>query len=352
MKLFIAKLHYKQKLGIAEFAVYPFLWLFSVFYSLGVKIRNFFYDKELFKSFKPEAYIISVGNITTGGVGKTPVTAEIAKYYTEKGKRTAILLRGYGAKLQNKEPNIISDGKKIFYEAKEAGDEAVLLSESCPKSAVLTCRSRIKAAEKAIKDLNSEVLILDDAFQHRKIKRDLNLLLIDSKNKFGNKHILPLGPLREPLKEIKRADKIIVVNKDVNDKEAIDYCKELEKEFNKKIHLCKMLPNEIYNLKTAEPLAKFSRIMAFCAIGQPKSFYDFLKKDYDLAATTTLPDHHNYTKENIEELIELAQKEGINKLVTTEKDAVKVKELFKEFKIDVYALKLKAYLDLEEILND
>lgn len=351
MKLFIAKLHYKQKLGFAELAVYPFLWLFSIFYLLVVRVRNFLYNKNFLKSFKSEAYVISVGNITTGGVGKTPVTAEIAKHYTEQGEKTAILLRGYGAKLQNKKPNIISDGEKIFYEAKEAGDEAILLSKSCSKVAVLTCSSRVEASKKAVRELNSKVLILDDAFQHRKIKRDLNLLLIDSKNKFGNKHILPLGPLRESLSEIKRADKIILVNKDFDDEDAIEYCKELEKKFIKKVYLCKMIPDEAYNLITGEPLAKFSRIMAFCAIGQPKSFYDFLKKDYDLVATTTLPDHHNYTQENIQELIELAQKEGINKLVTTEKDAVKVKEFFKDSEIDVFALKLKAYLDLEEILN-
>lgn len=353
MKLFITKLHYKKKLGIAEFAVYPILWLFSRFYLVGVKTRNFFYDFNILKSFKSNACVISVGNITTGGVGKTPVTAEIANYYASKEKKTAILLRGYGAKLQNEIPNIISDGTKTYYDAGEAGDEAVLLAESCNNVAVLTCSSRIKAAQKAVEDLNSEVLILDDAFQHRKIKRDLNLLLIDSKNKFGNGHLLPLGPLRESLKEIKRADKIILVDKDYEDENAIKYCDKIEKKFNKKVYLCKMVPDSIYNLKTGEELAKYSRISAFCAIGQPQGFYDFLKKDYDLITTTTLADHHIYTKENIEELIEIAQKEGINKLVTTEKDAVKVKELFKNFgdEVEVFALKLKAYLDIEDILN-
>lgn len=354
MKLFVSKLHYKKKLGIAELVLYPLLLLLSYGYSLIIKVRNYLYDNDCIKSFKSQAYVISVGNLTTGGVGKTPVTAEIANYYSAKGKKTAIILRGYGAKLQNKEPNIISDGKNFFYDSALAGDEAVFLAKNCPNSAVITCKSRVKAAQKAIKKLNSEVLILDDAFQHRKIQRDLNLLLIDNKNQFGNGQILPLGPLREPLSQVKRADKIILVNKSYDDEKAIKYCSELEKQFKKKVYLCKMIPDTIYNIKTNEVLDKNAEIIAFCAIGQPKEFYEFLKKDYTLAATVDFEDHHSYDKSNIKELIEIANKEGVKNLVTTEKDAVKIKDIFDDgyqTDINIFALKLKAYLDVEEICN-
>lgn len=354
MKLFISKIHYKNDLSFFEKNVLKVLSLFSVFYRAVVSFRNFLYDKKIIKSYKSEAYTISIGNITTGGVGKTPVTAEIANYFTAKNKRVAILSRGYGASLQNKKPNIISNGDEVFYDASLAGDEPVWLAQNCYKTAVVTCASRIKAAKLAVDSLNAETLILDDGFQHRKMQRDLNILLIDNKNKFGNAHLLPAGPLREPISNIDRADKIVLVNKSYDDEDAICYCSALEKMFNKKVYLCKLVPDGAYNIVTDEKLRKGEEIVAFCAIGQPKGFYDFLKKDYDLAVTVDFEDHHSYDESNLRELLEIASREGIGNLVTTEKDAVKIKDLLLKYKPDlnIYALKLKAYFDAEEVCND
>lgn len=354
MKLFVSKLHYKSDLGFFEKIILKVLILFSAFYGVIVNFRNFLYDKKIIKVYKANAYVISVGNLTTGGVGKTPVVAAIANYFVAKNKKVAILSRGYGANLQNKKPNIISNGDEIFYEADSAGDEPVWLAQNCKKTAVITCSSRIKAAKIATEELKAEVLILDDAFQHRKIKRDLNILLIDNKNKFGNGHVLPAGPLREDILGINRADKIVLVNKSYDDEDAICYCSSLEKMFDKKIYLCKLIPEYAYNIMTDEKLKKGEEIMAFCAIGQPKGFYDFLKRDYDLAVTVDFEDHHSYDESNLVELIDIAAREGVESLVTTEKDAVKIKDLLLKYKFDinVYALKLRAYFDIEEICND
>ncbi len=353
MKLFIAKLHYKRELSSFESIIRSILSFFSFFYAIVVNIRNFFYDRNIFKSYKSQAYTISIGNITTGGVGKTPVTAEIANYYTGQKKRVAILSRGYGAALNNSKPNIISNGNEVYYESDEAGDEPVWLAHNCTNTAVITCTSRVSAAKMAEEKFNAEVLILDDGFQHRKMDRDLNLLLIDNNNKFGNELVLPAGPLRENLENIKRADKLILVNKSYYDESSIKYCQELEKRFKKRVHLCKMVPDYIYNIVTNTRLDKNSEILAFCAIGQPQEFYEFLKSDYRLAVTVDFEDHHSYDESNLQDLIDIAKTEGVTKLVTTEKDAVKLKDILLKCKpdIDIYAMKLKAYLDIEDICN-
>lgn len=355
MKLFVSKLHYKNTLDFFEAAALKVLLFFSVFYRIVVGVRNFLYDKKIIKAYKENAYTISVGNLTTGGVGKTPVTAAIANYFsTVKNKKVAILSRGYGANLDNKKPNIISNGDEVFYDADLAGDEPVWLAQNCNKTAIITCSSRIKAAKLAVDKLKAEVLILDDGFQHRKMKRDLNIVLIDNRNKFGNGYVLPAGPLREPLANINRADKIVLVNKSYDDEDANCYCSVLEKLFNKKVYLCKMIPEFVYNIVTDEHLKDGEQIIAFCAIGQPKEFYNFLKDNYNLAVTVDFEDHHSYDESNLRELIQIANKEGIKNLVTTEKDAVKIKEILLKYKpnLNIYALKLKAYFDIEEICND
>lgn len=356
MKLFVSKLHYKKidNLDFFEAAAFKVLFAFSWFYKAVVAIRNHFYDKRVFKQYVPKVKTISIGNITTGGVGKTPVTAEIARFYAAKGNKVAILSRGYGGRLDNSIPNIISNGNSVFYDADMAGDEPAWLANNCCNTAVITCSSRAKAAELAENELDANLLILDDGFQHRKMGRNLDLVLIDNKNRFGNEMILPAGPLREPLENINRADKIILVNKSYDDSSALLYCEELEKRFNKKVFLCKIVPDSVYNIVTNAPLVKGERILAFSAIGQPKEFYDFLKVDYNLAVTVDFEDHHFYDESNLKELLSISQRENIKNLVTTEKDAVKIKDMLVKYKIDIniYALKLKAYLDIEEICND
>ncbi|MBR6162868.1 tetraacyldisaccharide 4'-kinase [bacterium] len=355
MKLFISKLHYtlKKDRNIAQNLVLACLLALSVFYRLVVWLRNRLYDFKILRSYKSEALVVSVGNLTTGGVGKTPVVSEIANYYSRKGKKTAILSRGYGGSLDNKLVNLISDGSGPLVSAQESGDEPFWLAENSLSSFVLTSRNRILAAKDAKNLYGAEVLVLDDGFQYRKLSRNLNCILVDAKNKFGNEHLLPAGPLREGFNEVRRADRIIVVNKSSDDKEALKYCDELKTRFKKPVYLCKMMPEVVYNLTDKNILQKGSRIIAFSAIGQPKDFYSFLQKDYKLTAVVDFEDHHDYTLSDIERLVRIARKEKISNLVTTEKDAVKIASLvdFSSVPVSFYALKLRAVLDLEDILN-
>ncbi len=320
MKLFKTKLHYKKELNLTE--------------KLAVKLL-----------------VVSIGNITTGGVGKTPITLEVARYYLGLNKKTAILSRGYGAKLSNKQPHLISDGSGALYTGTMAGDEPVWLSDNAKGAYVVTCASRIKA-EKFIKEkYNPDIIILDDGFQHRKMNRDLDIIAIDAKNKFGNKLTLPAGPLREDLKNIKRADKIIVVNKGFDSKNALKYCDFLKNKFKKPTFLCKIVPDCAYNILSGEILPKDTRIMAFSAIGQSAGFFEFVKNDYRLIAVLEFEDHHTYEQEDVSKIIHYAQEENIDQIITTEKDAVKIIDIIKDIELPVkfYALKLKSYIDIKEV---
>ena len=284
-------------------------------------------------------------------MGKTPVTLETAKYYLSLNKKVAILSRGYGGQLDNRTPNLISDGSGALYSASMAGDEPVWLSENAKGAYVVTCRNRIKA-EKFIKEkYNPDIIILDDGFQHRKMKRDIDIVLVDAKHKFGNGYLLPAGPLREKISNIRRADKVVVVNKNIDSRNALKYCDYLKKKFRKDTYLCKIVPDFSYNIITKEELPLGTRILAFSAIGQSSGFYKFLKKDYTLTAVLEFEDHHKYEKEDISKIIHYAQEENVECVVTTEKDAVKLIDIIKDIEMPVkfYALKLKAYIDIKDI---
>lgn len=344
MKVYFTEFHYKKKYNTIDYIVFAVLFLPSIIYLIITECRNFLYKTNLISTYKPKILTISIGNLTTGGTGKTPITAAIANYFFQKGKKAAILSRGYGGKLDNKKVNIISDGNNIYFTAQESGDEPFWLSQNCPKSVILTCSSRVKSIKLAQEKLNVDVAILDDGYQHQKLKRDINILVTDSEKKFSNGFVLPLGALREPLCEINRADRIVVVNKNFDSSNAEEYVQYLKKKYKKPVYLCNMKPSNIYNIKTGEKLSKNVNIFAFCAIGQPEQFYQFLEKK-NIIGTKNFPDHHIYTNEDIKNLSKLAKI-----FVTTEKDAVKLKDL-DLYDTEIYALKLKPELDIEGLLN-
>ena len=336
LKTEITKLHYtKEPKGV----LFNLLKFCSVFYGLGSGFKNFLYDKNILKPKKVNAYVISVGNFTTGGVGKTPVVAEIARYFVDKGERVCIISRGYGGKLDNKKVNVISDGINLFYKADMAGDEPYWLAVNLNMCAVLTCSNRAKAAEYAIKEFGVTKIILDDGFQHRKLHRDLNIVLVDSEKMFGNENLLPAGPLREGPEGFKRVDKLVIVSKNTDHTRAEKLAKIMEKKQKVKTLTAKVEPDYIYNIISGEHLEKGAEITALSAIGQPEQFYAFLK-DYKIKNTITFDDHHQYTQDDIKNI------EG--NIVTTEKDAVKLALLGKT---NIYALKLKTVLDVEELIN-
>lgn len=336
LKTEITKLHYtKEPKGV----LFNLLKFCSYFYAIGSSTKNFLYDKNIIKPKKVDAYVISVGNFTTGGVGKTPVVAELAKYFVEKGERVAIISRGYGGKLNNKQVNVISDGINLYYKADMAGDEPYWLAVNLNMCAVLTCSNRVKAAKYAIKELGVTKIILDDGFQHRKMHRDLNIVLVDSEKMFGNENLLPAGPLREGTESFNRVDKLIIVSKNTNHAKSEKLARIMQKKQKVQTLVCKVEPDYAYNIISGEHLANGAEITALSAIGQPEQFYRFLEPNYTIKEKITFDDHHQYTLKDIENI------DGA--IITTEKDAVKLALLGKT---NIYALKLKTVLDIETLL--
>ena len=323
-------------LSIAEF-----------FYKNIINTKNFLYEKNILKEEKLEIETICIGNLTTGGVGKTPIVTILANKLSQN-KKVAIISRGYGAKLSNKTPNIIKDFEGLkFQDGRLCGDEPFQLAKKVSDNVIIiTCKDRKKAINLAIEKYGCEVAILDDGFSNRKVKKDKIILAIDSKMRFGNNHLLPYGPLREPIKEIKRADEIILVDKD--DKDILSAI-EWVKKFNLDFKVCKMRPKKIYNAVTKAKIVfenERKNAVAFCAIGQPQQFYSFLKQFYNVVETLDFSDHHKYSKKDIEKLIKIAKENNTNTFITTQKDETKLYDLIKDIK--EYSFNV---LELENIIE-
>lgn len=347
MKRFFTKLHYTKNPNMFEKMLAALMSPASFAYSTASEIRTFLYKKNILKSYKPNVLTISVGNLTTGGTGKTPITAAIANYLTQNGYKTAILSRGYGSKLNPKDINIISDGEKIYFDAKTGGDEPVWLAQNCPKTLVLTSSNRVQIAKHAEK-LGCNALILDDGFQHQKLGRDVNIAVADSEKLFGNKKVLPAGPLREKLKNLERANVIIIVNKGGNGANDSIY-KDIPSGI--KIIKCDFITDKIYEIHSGKELEQNDnkKVLAFSAIGQPEQFYALLRKSkHDIVKTISFPDHHSYSEDDLKNIFKTADELGANAVITTEKDAVKVKNLTNK---DIFVLKLKISLDPAEIIH-
>ena len=336
IKTKITQMHYQMD---SKGVLFDILKFCSYFYGFGSRMKNFLYDNKILKPKKVNAYVISVGNMTTGGVGKTPVVSEIAKYLVNLGQRVAIVSRGYGGKLDNSKINMISDGTSVYFDAVQAGDEPYWLAENTQGAYVFTCRNRYLAAKMAVEKFGIQVIILDDGFQHRKLHRDLDIVLMDSVKGFGNEHLLPAGPLREGPEALERIDKLVVVSKSVKHETAERVAKIMQKRLNIPTSVCYTEPDYVYNIKTGQRLMEGLAVTAMCAIGQPQQFYDFLS-DYQVVKTVTFDDHHQYAPIDIVDIS--------GSIITTEKDAVKLARFDRD---NIYALKLKTVIDVENLLK-
>ena len=355
----VKKIHYSHDLTPMENMLKLFLMLMSIPYIIAVTLRYLMYETGIKKAHSVPEYVISVGNLTTGGSGKTPLTAEIAKTLQIKGFRTAILSRGYGGTLSQKNTNVIADGEKIYYNAQEAGDEPYWLAKNTYGSRIITGKNRYKSALFAEKNLGVDVFILDDGYQHLPLHRNLDILVIDYVNKFGNNQVLPAGPLREPLSEIRRADKIVVVNKKPHDEQEVKDCRAyaryLAEKYDKQVFVCNMKPLGIFNLMNGDPLPYNSKIFAFSGIGQPQSFFDNIENSgYNLIKTKTFDDHYLYQEYDFMKILADSKECGADAIVTTEKDAVKIQQFLYAIddEIPFYVLKLGVDIEMDVLLEE
>jgi tetraacyldisaccharide 4'-kinase len=309
----------------------PLGWL----YGLATDARNRLYDREIIKSYPLGAPAISIGNITTGGTGKTPLVAMVARLLADKGERVCILTRGYGRKSPSQRV-LVSDGRSVLADARIGGDEPVeLASKLIGKAAVLADRDRVAAAEWAIEELRTNVFVLDDAFQHRRARRDLDLVCIDSTNPFGNDELLPAGTLREKTANLRRADAIVLTRTDlVKDVDAIEEklrriapAAAIFRSSNKITRIVALAQVTTAGVSTsrAQNEVLSEPVFGFCGLGNPSNFFRQLEKEgLQLAGRKTFPDHHFYTDSDIREIEKKARAAGADSLITTVKDAVRL----------------------------
>jgi tetraacyldisaccharide 4'-kinase len=327
-------------------------------YGLAMKARRALYRGGRFQVHDLGVPVISVGNLTTGGTGKTPLVEWIAGELAQAGNRVCILTRGYGRRSAGSRV-IVSDGNEILADAARAGDEPLLLAERLKGlAAVISDGDRVSAARWAVEHFHSEVFVLDDGFQHLRVARDLNILTIDATNPWGNGRLLPAGVLRESRAELARADCIIITRADDPNSTA-ELVREITAKskdrplFSSRMRLVglRSVPASVGQPLIAGAEIGASKIAAFCALGNPESFFSLLRRGgYELVHTQSFRDHHSYTQTDVDRVVRESIKRGAKVLLTTAKDEVKLRSF--KFELPCYAADIEIEIENNEKLRE
>jgi len=311
-----------QQRGIIAAIVKSTLSAFTLPYLAVLNTRNTLYKKGIVRSSRLPVKVISIGNITTGGTGKTPLVEFSVKYLSGSGRKVAVLSRGYGGDNSSQE----GDGM--------VNDECLTLIENLQDVPVLAGRDRVKSGEKAINDFGVNCVVLDDGFQHLRLKRDLDVVVIDALNPFGGENLIPRGSLREPLQNLERADLFIISHCDQGNEQIIRSIYKKLDQINHSASVCESIHRPVHFDTIADgsilelEWLKGKRVYALSAIGNPESFSNTLKGlGADLIKHRVFQDHHVYTEEEIEDVISAAQLLGADAIVVTQKDIVKIRKM-------------------------
>lgn len=329
----------KRKAGLISFE--SLLFMLSLIYGGAVKTREAFYDRGVLRSKKLPCIVISIGNITVGGTGKTPMTIHVAELVKRLGYKVVVISRGYKG-LAEKTGGIVSDGKTIFMEADKAGDEPFMMANRLKSIPVVVGKNRFNAGMTALNSFNPDVIVLDDAYQHLRLKRDIDLVLLDSICPFGNHRLLPRGTLREPLSALMRSDAFILTRSDV--------AKEPESTYNsvkfkscargkpvfKAIHVPYIYEvvkggaissQGIYGDSCTQGF-EFLRgrpAFVFSGIAGNIDFYNTVKGfKCKVTGCSEFTDHHRYTDIDLNMILQSAKESDTDFIITTEKDYARI----------------------------
>lgn len=326
MKRYLYSLINGQRRDIFAVSVAVILIPFSWIYRLAVTALREAYARNIFPRTRVSVPVISVGNLTMGGSGKTPTAIFMAKMLLTKKRNPAILLRGYKS-------------------GDSAADEQLMMRAALKDVPIVANPNRSQAAAEIAQKNQADVIILDDGFQHWKLQRNLDIVLVDCVNPFGNGRVIPAGILREPVPALKQADIIVLTKTDLGNSQ--DIRQQMGQSFPKAlvvetIHRPKSV-TDIYSHHQHDLRRLVCPVIAFCAIGDPMSFKStLLALGSDVKEFVSWLDHHAYDLNDMEKLKDLCLKIGVRTLVTTGKDAVKL-EKFKEFwkSFNVYSLNIE-----------
>lgn len=313
---------------------------FSLVFLVIAQTRLWFYRIGVLRRYPLGCQVISVGNITAGGTGKTPVVEIFARELLKAGRKPAILSRGYRKKeaplLERlfsekiEPPRVVSDGKRLLLDSEMGGDEPYMLANNLPGVVVLVDRNRVKSGRYAVKRFGCDTLILDDGFQYQKLQHRLEVVLVDKTNPFGNGNLLPRGVLREPVKNLDRADFIFITKSDGNSQELRERIRGLNS--HAEIIECRHQPRYLQNVYSGEhvPLEwlKGRTVTTLSGIAVPQSFENSLRvMGARVVHCDRYADHHRYCAQEIINAVNKASDYHADAMLTTEKDAVRFPRL-------------------------
>jgi tetraacyldisaccharide 4'-kinase len=314
-----------------------FLFSISVGYVGVIKLREILYKKYFLKSKSLPCPVISIGNITVGGTGKTPMTIYIAELLKNLGYNVAIISRGYKGKAE-KTGGVVCDGERICLEPDQAGDEPFMMAKRLKSVPIIVGKNRFKSGILAVKEFNPDVVLLDDGFQHLKLHRDVDLMLLDSKEPFGNTYLFPRGTLRETASAMERGDAVILTRSDVGKSESIDQIKNIvpEKPIFHSFHV-----PYIYKIVTGSNRQSKDRFkvssgfgfevfnntsaVAFSGIARNDDFLQTIESfNCEIRGFSRFPDHHEYTDRELDTIVKSALDLSVDFIFTTEKDCTRI----------------------------
>ncbi|MFI0347773.1 MAG: tetraacyldisaccharide 4'-kinase [Chthoniobacterales bacterium] len=346
------------------------LFYISFIYRNIVELRLWLYRSHTFRQHILGCPVVSVGNLTVGGTGKTPVVEKLARELAERGRYVAILSRGYKSipksffqrlkervhrkqnlfkekenhKMNEYAPRVVSEGGALLLDSGTAGDEPFMLAKNLKKVAVLVDRDRVKSGLYAITRLGCDLLILDDGLQYLKLRHRFDIILIDREAPFGNEFLLPRGTLREPPENLRRATHIIITKSNGTD---LSELYERIKTFNQTAEIieCRHRPVELCNIITGETLPlthlKNLKVGVLSGIASPESFEQGLRLlGAELTLSQHYADHHRYSRKEIERFIHRSARRELSMILTTEKDAVRIPRLT-DTEVPIYYLRIE-----------
>ena len=323
---------------------------FSILYGVIIDIRNWCFDIGIFKSFKFPVPVISIGNITAGGTGKTPFAIYLAELLKNDYTKIAAVSRGHGR--QSKGMKLVSDVYKILLDPQQSGDEPFLIASRLPGVLVVVSEKRRDAIDFLIQKYKPDLVLLDDAFQHRQVHSDVNIVLLNSKESYHSKWMLPTGYLREFRHNLKRADIIVLTN--VDKPKASNQNKLLK--YSENIYNCQSSINQLIDidLGDAGKIDTISNkpVFAFAGIAHPENFKNALeKKGIYVRGFQSYADHFNFSIANLEDLLNQCNENDCQILLCTEKDLVKIARLvdvnkrLENAKIQLLSVRLKMKIE-------
>jgi len=348
----------ERRLGFRATVLRGVLYLLSLVFERMVQLRLYLYRKRIFRERALGCLVVSIGNLTVGGTGKTPVVEKVARALQSGGRRVAILSRGYKSiprkrhwwdRLRRKDvdpPRVVSDGKALLLDSITAGDEPYMLAHNLNDVIVLVDKDRVKSGRFAIDKWKVDTLLLDDGLQYLHLTHRLDIVLVDRQAPFGNEFLLPRGTLREPPRNLRRASYIFITK---NTGESNDVLIQRIRRYNRTAEIieCAHKPLYLQNIWTGERLPlehlRGTYIGSICGIAAPESFEGALKAlgaHVDLAKRYI--DHHYYTEAELQSFIGRCIRRDLEMIVTTEKDAVRMPRLPEsELKVPIYFLRVE-----------